>query len=138
MVHNVHERIVDGTPAQVWPVLADLGSLYPASSGSLAFPDGLYEGAPVAHDGVTYRVAVVDPGRRLWFDVDWALSDGHGFELFPVGDAHTHVRHSVNGHLRGTFALLWPVFIRRQHDRALEGILDNLSAAMSRVRGGGA
>lgn len=133
VVRNVHERIVEGTPAEVWPILADLGTLYPKSSGSIAFPEGLYPGAPVRHDGTKYSVAIVEPGERLWFDVAWAMTGGHGFELFPVCESHTLVRHSVGGRLKGAFALLWPVVIRRQHDRAVEGILDNLAAAAQKA-----
>ena len=51
MIRNVHERLVNGTPDEVWLILADLGSLYPASSGSFELPEGLHVDAPVLHDG---------------------------------------------------------------------------------------
>ncbi|GEK79429.1 SRPBCC family protein [Agrococcus baldri] len=130
MVKNVHERIVAGTPEAVWSVLADPGSLYPASSGSFELPDGLYPGAPVRHDGTRYRVAEVEPGRRLWFDVGRSMRGGHGFELRPV-EGGTLVRHSIDGRLGGLLGVLWPITVRRQHDAALEGMLDNLERAMA-------
>lgn len=132
MIRNVHERLVDGTPDEVWPILADLGSLYPATSGSFELPDGLHVDAPVIHDGNRYRVAVVDPGRMLWFDLGRALSGGHGFELFPVGE-RTLVRHTIEGRPGRLFALMWPLMIRRQHDRAMAGTLDNLDRAVVRA-----
>ncbi|UWF77290.1 MULTISPECIES: SRPBCC family protein [Microbacterium] len=131
MVRNIHERVVAGTPDEVWDVLIDFGALYPASSGTFALPDGVFPGAPVRHDRVAYRVGEVEPGRRLWFDVGRAMPRGHGVELFAV-ERGTLVRHSIDSPLRGLFALLWPITLRRQHDRAIEGLLDNLERAMAR------
>jgi carbon monoxide dehydrogenase subunit G len=78
-----------------------------------------------------YRVGAVEPGRRIWFDVGRAMPNGHGVELFPVENG-TRVRHTLDSPLRGVFALLWPIMIRRAHDRAIEGLLDNLERAMAR------
>ncbi|MFI6505732.1 SRPBCC family protein [Nonomuraea typhae] len=136
MVHNVHERVVPGTREQVWAVLTDVSRLYPESSGTFVLPDGLYVGAPVRHDGMKYRVAVVEPGRKLWFDVGRAISGGHGFELFPAEGGRTLVRHQLKGRLGGLFALLWPLVIRRAHDKALEGFLDNLEREVTRAHAG--
>lgn len=130
MVTNVHQRVVPGTPPDVWKILINIGALYPTSSGSFELPDGVYPGAPVAHDGIEYTVQTVEEPRRLWFDVKH-LSGGHGFELSPVGDRCTLVRHSLRGRLRGSFIVLWPVYVRWAHDRAVEGLLDNLATAMA-------
>lgn len=130
MVTNVHQRIVPGTPAEVWKILTNIGALYPTSSGSFELPDGIYPGAPVIHDGTRYTVQVVDAPRRLWFDVS-QLGGGHGFELSPVGDRCTLVRHSLGGRLRGSFIFLWHVYVRWAHDKAVEGLLENLAAAMT-------
>ncbi|MFI6294022.1 SRPBCC family protein [Nonomuraea sp. NPDC050790] len=135
MVYNVHERVVDGSPEEVWAQLTDVGRIYPETSGTFELPEGLFEGAPVRHDGQRYRVAVVEPGRRLWFDVGRTIGGGHGFELFPVAGG-TLVRHTINGRLSGLFALLWPLVIRRAHDRALEGLLDNLEREVARAHAG--
>lgn len=129
VVENVHERHIAATPDEVWAVLHDLDLLYPPSSGSFRLPEGLHPGAPVIHDGTRYRIAEVVAGRRLWFDVGRSMSDGHGFELIPH-DGGTLVRHSITGHLSGWFAVLWPVMIRRQHNRAMSGTLDNLKRAV--------
>lgn len=129
MVTNIHQRVVAGTPAEVWEVLINVGALYPPTSGSFELPEGVYPGAPVRHDGTEYTVQAVERPHRLWFDVRH-LGGGHGFELSPVGDRRTLVRHSLRGRLRGAWILLWPVYIRWAHDRAVEGLLDNLSEAM--------
>ncbi|MEV4899452.1 hypothetical protein AB0K48_60065 [Nonomuraea sp. NPDC055795] len=135
MVYNVHERVIAGSVEEVWAKLADVGRIYPASSGTFELPEGLFEGAPVLHDRARYRVAVVEPGRKLWFDLGKTISGGHGFELFPV-EGGTLVRHHLKGRLSGVFALMWPLIIRRHHDKALEGLLDNLEREVAHADAG--
>lgn len=128
MVRNVHERVVSAAPDRVWDVLGTLGSehdrLWPLP-GSLTLPEGLAVGAPVRHGPMRYRVGVVEPGSRLWFDTPRGFSEGHGFTLTPA-EGGTLVRHEVRGRTRGAMRLLWPLVIRRKHNVVVEALLDNL------------
>jgi hypothetical protein len=71
-----------------------------------------------------YTVGAVEPGRRVWFDAP-GFSGGHGFTLTQAPGG-TLVRHEIKGRTRGLLILLWPLFVRRAHDRVLEALLDNL------------
>ncbi|GAA3671837.1 hypothetical protein GCM10022224_040020 [Nonomuraea antimicrobica] len=131
MVCNVHERVIPGSPEEVWTVLIGIEKLWPADIGSFRLPDGVHPGAPVHHGPWRYVVGAVEPGRRLWFDTGKVLSEGHGFVLIPV-EGGTLVRHELKGRLSGTFRLLWPLVVRRLHDKVVEHILEALEREVTR------
>jgi hypothetical protein len=139
MVYNHHERVIPATPEQVWALLAQFGSdhdpLWPRQYGSFRVPEGLHPGAPVRHGPMRYRVGVVEPGRRLWFDTGRQLSGGHGFDLVPVHGG-TLVSHELKGRTAGKFRFLWPLVIRRKHNVVIELILDALERKAARANAG--
>ncbi|MFF5206517.1 SRPBCC family protein [Streptosporangium sp. NPDC000396] len=136
MVYNMHERVIPASPERVWDLLVTIGSdqdrLWPKDLSSFRTPEGVAPGAPVVHSSARYRVSIVEPGRRLWFDLGKSLSGGHGFTLHPV-EGGTLVRHELKGRTGGMFRLLWPLVIRRKHDVVVEKILDNLAREISRA-----
>ncbi|MFE3458094.1 SRPBCC family protein [Nocardiopsis aegyptia] len=141
MIHNVHERVVAGTPDEVWALLSRLGSdddpVWP-KAGGIAFrlPEGLRPGAPVLHGPMRYTVNEVEPGRRLSFDPPASRRSPlhratHGFDLTPAGDG-TRVRHTFTA--RGLrLRLMWALFLGRKHDTTLEALLDAVERGVATV-----
>ncbi|WP_433167146.1 SRPBCC family protein [Kribbella sp. CA-247076] len=136
MVYNLHERFVAAAPDRVWELLTGLGGdddrLWPPEAGTFRLPQGLKPGAPVEHASLRYHVGAVEQGRRLWFDTGRQLSGGHGFSLHPRGGG-TLIRHELTGRTGGMFRLLWPLVVRRQHNRIIEQLLDNLEREIIRT-----
>lgn len=139
MVYNAHERLIRGTPDEVWAQLIEIGSaqdvLWPQRYGPFRLPEGVRVGAPVQHGSLTYRVGTVEPGRKLWFDTGKAISGGHGFTLTTVAGG-TLVSHELKGRLGGMLKFLWPVLVRRQHNAVIELILAGLEREVARARAG--
>lgn len=129
MIRNVHERTVDATPEQVWPILCDIEKLWPEDMGSFRMPEGIHPGAPVHHMGLVYKVKTVEPGKELWFDMGTAMPEGHGFTLTAT-DQGTLVRHTIAGKPGLKLRLAWPV-IRPKHDYVIEHILDGIQARVA-------
>ncbi|WP_327086713.1 hypothetical protein OIE66_30880 [Nonomuraea sp. NBC_01738] len=131
MIDNVHERFLPCTLDQAWESLTDIEAHYPG--GGFQLPEGLSVGAPVKHMGQTYRVGTLEPGRKLWFAVSPKFS--HGFTLHQA-EGGVLIRHEMRGTLPGVMRLLWPIVIRRAHDRTLEQLLDSMERRARDVHAG--
>ncbi|MFI6326108.1 hypothetical protein ACIBG8_51915 [Nonomuraea sp. NPDC050556] len=128
----MHERVIPGTPDEVWAALAKTPDLWPEGHGSFRLPEGLFEGAPVNLIGKTCRIKTLEPGRKLWFDMGRAMPNGHGFTLTRV-EGGTLLRHEVKGPLGPALKILWPLIIRKKHDTVLELLLDNIRHEVART-----
>jgi uncharacterized protein YndB with AHSA1/START domain len=139
MISDVHERTVPGSPDQVWALLERLGSdddpLWPRESGTFRILGDLRPGARVVHGRMRYFVGEVEPGHRLAFDAPRGGQPGfhgrHGFTLTPA-EGGTLVRHELRAG-GALFLLAWALIVRRDHDRAVETILDSIERGVAEV-----
>jgi len=74
--------------------------------------------------GAARAFRVVRPGE---------LRAEHWFELEPAGGA-TVLRHTVEGYAAGKYEAIWCDRIEPLHDLVMEGLLDNVEAAVASGR----
>jgi hypothetical protein len=132
-VTNVHERLLPAPPAQVGQLLDSLASsddrLWPSADWPpMRFDRPLQVGAAGGHGPVRYEVEAYEPGRRVQFRFTGPAGfDGfHAFEVVPLPDGHTLLRHEIRMVARGPALVTWPLVFRPLHDALVE---DALSAA---------
>lgn len=89
-------------------------------------------GAHGGHGPIRYHVTGYDPGRRVEFAFDpgTGLVGTHVLSVEPAGPAAAHVRHVLEGDLRGSAVLRWTLVTRWLHDAVLEDLLDRAEAAV--------
>jgi hypothetical protein len=131
-IRNVHERTIAATPEQIAPLLADFESIWPKQIAPAPRAQGerLYETPMMLwqeydRPGAARAFRVVRPPE---------LQGDHWFELEPV-PAGTLVRHTVEGEALGDYEAVWRDRIQPAHDKILEGVLDNLGAALAVAQG---
>jgi hypothetical protein len=127
-IRHVHERTIAATPEQIAPLLADFERIWPKQIAPAPRAQGerLYETTMMLwkewdRAGATRAFRIVRPRE---------LQGEHWFELEPAA-AGTLVRHTVEGEALGHYEALWRDRIQPAHDKILEGILDNLEAALT-------
>jgi hypothetical protein len=127
-IRHVHERTIAATPERIAPLLADFESIWPKQIAPAPRAQGerLYETTMMLWEecdraGAARAFRVVRPRE---------LQGEHWFELEPA-PAGTLVRHTVEGEALGHYEALWRDRIQPAHDKILEGILDNLEAALT-------
>jgi hypothetical protein len=127
-IRHVHERTIAATPEQIAPLLADFESIWPKQIAPAPRAQGerLYETPMMLwqeydRPGAARAFRVVRPPE---------LQGEHWFELEPV-PAGTLVRHTVEGEALGHYEAVWRDRIQPAHDKILEGVLDNLGAALA-------
>ncbi|MFN8587888.1 MAG: SRPBCC family protein [Candidatus Eisenbacteria bacterium] len=135
-VLNVHRRVLAASPADVWVLLAGLGTsddlLWPADS----WPALRFDRTPLAvgsrggHGPIRYEVTVIEPGRRIAFRfLGPAGFDGtHAFEVLPQTTGGSELVHTITMDAHGPALFTWPLVFRPLHDALLEDLLDRAAA----------
>lgn len=136
-MRNVHERRIAAPAEQVGALLALLGGeqdqLWPEAEWMpMRLDQPLSVGATGGHDDIRYRVTAYDPGRRvaLQFTPPTPLHGWHAFEVEPLPQGGTLLRHVMEGQPYGSMRVLWPLVVRWIHDALLEDLLDNAERAV--------
>ncbi len=134
---NVHERIVQGAPAEVWELVETLATsddkLWPRDPWpKMKLDNGLTVGSRGGHDTVRYHVERIEPGRSVVFRFEppTGLEGTHTFEVLAAGSA-TSIRHTISAEPTGTMHVAWPLMVRWLHDALIEDGFDNAEAALS-------
>lgn len=133
---NVHERLVNGSPEDVWALVETLATredrLWPRDVWpAMELDRGLVVGSRGGHDDVRYCVESVTPGRSVVFRFEppTGLDGIHRFDLEPAGHATT-IRHTIDATPTGSMRAVWPVMVRWIHDAVVEDAFDNAQAAL--------
>ncbi len=134
---NVHERIVQGTPREVWELVETLSTpndrLWPGDPWPrMKLDKGLTVGSRGGHDTVRYHVEHIDPGRSVVFRFEppTGLDGTHEFEVMAAG-SDTKIRHTISAEPTGTMHVAWPLMVRWLHDALIEDGFDTAEAALS-------
>ncbi len=133
---NVHERVVNGSAADVWAVVETLATpddrLWPHDVWpAMELDRGLVVGSRGGHADVRYNVESITPGRSvvLRFEPPTGLDGMHRFDLEPTGPATT-LRHTIDATPTGSMRVVWPLMVRWIHDAVVEDAFDNVDAAL--------
>jgi Protein of unknown function (DUF2867) len=136
MVRNVHERLIPVAAERLAPLIDRAGGpddvAWPAPEWpAMVLDRPVSVGARGGHGPIRYHVTAYEPGRRVEFAFHPAagLAGTHALSVEPVGPETTLVRHVVEGSLRGSARVRWPLVIRWLHDAVLEDLLDRAEAA---------
>ncbi len=135
-VLNVHRRVLAGSPADVWTLVANLGTrddlLWPADS----WPRVRFDRVPVAvgsrggHGPIRYEVAAIEPGRKLVlrFLGPAGFDGSHHFEVLPQTTGGSELVHTITMDTRGPALVSWPLVFRPLHDALIEDLFDRAAA----------
>jgi len=130
-IRNRHERTVAAPPERIAALIADFGLIWPAHiapvprrQGHRLYDAGLMTWEEFDRPGAARAFRVVRPGE---------LRAEHWFELEPAGGA-TVLRHTVEGYAAGKYEAIWCDRIEPLHDLVMEGLLDNVEAAVASGR----
>src|SRR5687767_10296553 len=115
LIHNVHERTVDGDAGELIDTLAsDDDRLWPHERWPrMKLDRGLTPGSRGGHGPIRYEVVAYEPGRFVRFRFTGAtdIHGEHGFEVVPAGDGRTLLRHTANLIAHGRSAMRWRLLI---------------------------
>lgn len=131
-ISNVHERIVDGTPEQIAPLLASLGQpedqLYPPLWDPMTLDGPVAVGARGSHG----TISAYQPGRLLrWtFPSGMGITGTHAFTITDRSDQRSLVRHEVVAEATIVAWIAWKALIQPAHDAVLEQVLDRCQTAL--------
>jgi hypothetical protein len=85
------------------------------------------------HGIIRYHVVGYQPGRQVTFrfEPEVGIEGLHRFEVEPSAGGGTTVRHTIEGGLRGSMRLAWPLAVRWLHERALVEVFDQIEASLA-------
>jgi hypothetical protein len=136
-MRNVHQRVITA-PADVVGALLDRlagenDPLWPTPPWPpIRFEGGLAVGNHGGHGRIRYFVAEYEPGRRLRFQFEPSsgLDGYHQLVVESRPDGSSRLTHVLEGRLRGTTRIVWPLLIRRLHNRCIEDLFDRAESAV--------
>lgn len=138
-VLNVHERLLQATPAEVGALLDTLASpsdqLWPYEQWPrLRFDRPLAIGAVGGHGPIRYEIVAYDPGRLLRFRFlgPRGFAGTHELEAIPAGSG-TLLRHVIAMTPIGGARITWPLVFEPLHDALLEDAFDKAEQALTRT-----
>jgi hypothetical protein len=130
-VRNEHERVlaarVDAVAALVDSLASRNDKLWPRDSWpAMRLDRALTVGAVGGHGPIRYTVEAYEHGRsvRFRFTAPAGFSGTHGYEVQPLGDGNTLLRHVLEMHTSGAALVSWPLVYRPLHDALIEDSLD--------------
>ncbi|MFC4638230.1 hypothetical protein [Deinococcus hohokamensis] len=130
-MQNIQYRIINAPSGTLGDLLEAVaspeGKLWPAPAWPpLILDAGLTPGSSGGHGPIRYRVTDHDPGRRVRFKFapDLGLAGFHEFLIEDLGPTSCRVTHTIQGTLRGSMILLWPLAIRWLHEALLQDLFD--------------
>ena len=141
-VFNVHSRHLDAPPEAVGALLGGLASpgdpIWPEDRWPpMRFDRPLGRGAVGGHGPIPYRVAEIEPGRRIAFELidrpglTRGLTGWHWLEVHPDGSGGATLRHVIEGEARGRAAWIWALVIGPLHDALVEDALDRAEGVVT-------
>jgi hypothetical protein len=124
-IHNVHERVVAGTPEQIADLVGDFDVIWPEhiARAPRYYGAGLYSVPPMVWEEVTRP----DAARAFRVIHPPELEAEHWFEVRRTRTG-TLVRHVLAGEADSEFSELWRNRLEALHDRILEALLDRVAA----------
>jgi hypothetical protein len=140
-VHNVHERRIAATPAQVGALLDTLGSsddrFWPHENWpAIKLDRALQVGAVGGHGTEPYEVVSYAPGKHVRFEFRGGRRYGyHEFTLEDSGDGRSLLRHTMQAQVQFSIrtAFFWYALIRPLHNALLEDLLDKVEGQVGRL-----
>ena len=135
-VTNVHRRFIAASAGDVGALLDSLSSradrLWPEQWPRMRFDRALSVGAVGGHGPVRYVVDQYDPGSSVTFR--FKAPDGfdgtHGFEVRPLADGRTELRHVLKMEAKRGATISWPVVFRPLHDALIEDAFDQAERSL--------
>ncbi len=135
-VNNVHERLLQASPAVVGALIDTLASsddrLWPVHAWPpIRFDRPLCVGAIGGHGPIRYRIVSYVPGQSIRFN----FLEPEGFAGFheliatPRG-SRTLLRHSLQMRTLGWARLSWPLIYRPLHDALIEDALARAQSSL--------
>lgn len=132
-MRNVQQRAIAAPLETVSAILESTSSpndkLWPSESWPpIELDQGLRVGSRGGHGPIRYSVSQYEPGRRVRFvpEPGVGLDGYHEFEISPLPDGRTLVKHTIDARLSGRMRLAWPVAIRWIHEAVLGDLLDKV------------
>lgn len=136
-ITNTHHRDLPAAPTQVAPLLDTLASpqdrLWPRRLWPpMAFDRPLGPGAVGGHGPIRYVVESYEPGRSVSFRFTAPRGfDGiHRFDVEPLPDGRTRLRHTIEMETRGPARLTWPLIYEPMHDALIEDAFTTAEASL--------
>ncbi len=138
MIQNIHERMLPAPAGEAGALIDGLASdndrLWPGDCWiPMRFDGPLAVGASGGHGFVRYNVTAYEPGLSVTFTFEpgVGLSGTHRFEVGPVSEGRSVLRHTIEASTYGWMRLGWPAAVRWLHDALLEEALDNAEEALT-------
>jgi hypothetical protein len=139
-VVNVHQRLLNSTPARVGELLDTLASPHDGLWPGRAWPRlkldrPLAVGANGGHGPIGYFVEAYTPGKavRFRFTAPRGFDGWHGFEVLEAPPGQCVLEHRIEMKARGPALLTWPLAIRHLHDACIEDVLSQAQASLGEV-----
>ena len=131
-MRNVQSRVIDAPVSEIGALLDRFGSaddaLWPSAHWAAAILDrGLEPGSTGGHGVIRYSVTEYVPGRRvrLQFAPEVGIDGFHELIVTPRGPGRSELSHVIDGKVRGSMRVLWPLAVRWLHEAVLHDLLDN-------------
>lgn len=137
LVSNIHERTVPVGVDAVRELLATYAGpddrIWPVERWPAARLDrGLTVGSAGGHGPIRYVVTQVTPDLvRCRFTGPPGVDGDHTFEVIPVSEHETVIRHTIAARMTGPMVLAWPLAIRWLHDALLNDLMDGAVATLT-------
>jgi hypothetical protein len=136
-VINIHGREIHAASSEVGELIDSLASendvLWPRKVWpAMRFDRPLGVGATGGHGPIRYNVEEFSPGAQVMFRfTSPAGFDGyHHFEVVPLAEKITILRHTIDMSVRGAALISWPLAFRPMHDALLEDLLARAQASL--------
>lgn len=137
-ISSVHERTIAAPASKIGALLDTLASnddrFWPHENWSaVKFDKPLQVGATGGHGTGPYTITSYTPGKYIRFEFGGGRSGYHEFEVQPVNETSTVLRHTLKAQLPFFAIHRWYFHIRLLHDGLLEDLLDKVEGQVSRV-----
>jgi hypothetical protein len=110
------DRLIELWPSPPWP--------------ALRLSDGLNPGSTGGHGPIRYTVEFHEPGRRLRFRFE-RVTGATGWHEFRVEASpqpgKVRLVHEIQARTHGKLLVLWPLAIRRMHERLINDLFDRVT-----------
>jgi hypothetical protein len=129
---NVHERVLPASADEVGALIDRPERMWPERWPALRLDSPIRVGDESRRGFICEEVVEYRAGERLAFRMTSPaqLHGKHRFEVEPVGERQTVLRHVVDVAPDGAARLLWPLVVRPLHDALLEDLLDRAETAV--------
>lgn len=132
-VVNIHQRTIDQPKEKIVSLIETLSTkedkVWPKEQWpKMRLNKGLVVGSKGGHGPIGYTIHQYQPGELIEFEFTkpQGFNGFHRFEIEPLSENQTSVKHIIDINTTGLGLLSWPLAIRWLHDALIEDAFDKI------------